>query len=84
MFVFNSPNAKEQLNNGIFLEDLMTVEAAVETTGYNPQYLRRLLRAGRLEGVKVGQVWLIRIASMEAHIRLGNSSNDRRFGPKTA
>ena len=35
------------------------IQAATKLTGYNAQYLRRLLRAGKLAGMKVGQVWLI-------------------------
>ena len=45
--------------------------AAAEYSGYNEQYLRRLLRAGRLEGIKIGQVWLIETARKTQVIRLG-------------
>jgi excisionase family DNA binding protein len=48
--------------------------------GYNQQYLRRLLRDGRLEGIKVGQVWLIKLASLEAHLRSRQMEQDRRRG----
>jgi hypothetical protein len=37
--------------------------------GYDFQYLRRLLRAGKLAGIKVGQVWLISLASLSAYIQ---------------
>jgi len=37
------------------------VQAAAEATGYNIQYLRRLLRSGKLEGIKIGQMLLIDI-----------------------
>ena len=46
------------------------------------QYLRRLLRTGRLKGVKIGQVWLIRLASLEAHLRKGQLSRNQRYGPQ--
>ena len=32
----------------------ITVQEAAEVTGYNTQYLRRLLRAGKLEAIKIG------------------------------
>jgi hypothetical protein len=32
------------------------IQAAAELTGYNIQYLRRLLRYGKLEGIKIGQI----------------------------
>ncbi len=62
----------------------ISVEAAAKITGYNTQYLRRLLRAGKLDGVKVGQVWLINLASLQTYFSSALSSNDIRFGPKGA
>ncbi len=69
-------------SSGVVLERHLSVKAAAETFGYNEQYLRRLLRAGRLEGIKIGQVWLIRLASLEAHLRKAQLSRDRRWGPQ--
>ena len=60
----------------------VSVEAATEISGYNAQYLRRLLRTGKLEGVKVGQVWLIDMASLQTYFSCALSSNDMRYGPK--
>ena len=68
--------------SGVVLERHLSVKAAAEYFGYNEQYLRRLLRAGRTQGVKIGQVWLIRLASIEAHLRKGQTVQDRRFGPQ--
>jgi len=67
---------------GAVLERHLSVKAAAEAFGYNEQYLRRLLRDGRLQGTRIGQVWLIRLASLEAHLRNGFSAQDRRFGPQ--
>jgi excisionase family DNA binding protein len=67
---------------GTVLEKHLSVKAAAEAFGYNGQYLRRLLRAGRLQGVKIGQVWLIKIASLEAHLHKGYLAQDGRFGPQ--
>jgi hypothetical protein len=62
----------------------VSVEAATEISGYNAQYLRRLLRAGILKGVKVGQVWLIDLVSLQNYFSCALSSNDVRCGPKGA
>ncbi len=62
MISFNSPSISQQSNTGIFIYQHITVQAAAEVTGYNIQYLRRLLRSGALEGVKIGQMWLIEVA----------------------
>jgi len=67
---------------GAVLERHLSVKAAAEKFGYNQQYLRRLLRAGRLQGTRIGQVWLIKIASLEAHLHKGFLAQDRRFGPQ--
>ena len=60
----------------------VTIQNATETTGYNLQYLRRLLRAKKITGVKIGQVWLIEFESLEAYLLLKTETEDRRCGPK--
>ena len=67
---------------GLMLEEHLSVKAAAEHYGYNEQYLRRLLRTGRFEGVKIGQVWLIRLDSLDEHRRKGQVARDRRCGPQ--
>jgi hypothetical protein len=47
------------------------------------QYSRRLLRLGKLEGLKIGQIWLIDMAYFEAYLAQANDSSDQRFGPKS-
>lgn len=74
---FSSPQLP---SSGLVLERHPSAKAAAETFGYNGQYLRRLLRAGRLQGVTIGQVWLIRLSSLEAHLRKGQIGQDLRFG----
>ena len=59
----------------------VTIQTATEATGYNLQYLRRLLRAGKITGIKIGQVWLIEFDSLEAYLRSKTKSLDKRCGP---
>lgn len=66
----------------VVLNNLISVKDAAECSGYSLQYLRRLLRMGKLEGIKIGQVWLIAMASFEAYLENANHSADQRFGPK--
>ena len=66
----------------VVLEKHISVKAAAECSGYSIQYLRRLLRDGRLEGTKIGQVWLIEMASFNHHLRNGHMQRDRRYGPR--
>ncbi len=56
-------------------------KTAAECSGYNLQYLRRLLRTGSIEGLKIGQVWLVEIASLDAYLAEVRKTSDRRCGP---
>jgi len=67
---------------GILTETHISVLAATKATGYNAQYLRRLLRKNKLQGEKVGQLWLIRLKSLEDYLTQVESSTDQRFGSK--
>ena len=60
----------------------ISVKGAAFHSGYNVQYLRRLLRDGRLTGMKLGQTWLIDKGTFEAYLENANRTQDKRFGPK--
>lgn len=66
----------------VVLNNLISVKEAAECSGYSLQYMRRLLRTGKLSGLKLGQVWLIQIESFEAYLANVDNSKDHRFGPK--
>ena len=70
MISFNSSNNFKQSNTGFLINQHVTVQAAADVTGYNIQYLRRLLRSGTLEGIKIGQMWLIEFQSLETYLQL--------------
>ena len=82
MISFNSSNISQQSNTGVFINQHITVQASAEVTGYNIQYLRRMLRSGALEGVKIGQMWLIEMDALESHLKRMENTSDRRYGPK--
>ena len=82
MVSFNTPNTSQQFHNGILVNRHITVQAAAEVTGYNIQYLRRILRSGVLKGVKIGQLWLIEMQSLEMYLQHVESTSDRRCGPR--
>jgi excisionase family DNA binding protein len=69
-------------NSPVVLNNLISVKDAAECSGYSTQYLRRLLRVGKLAGLKLGQQWLIQIDSFEAYLINAESSKDHRFGSK--
>ena len=82
MISFNTPSIPQQSNTGIFINQHITVQAAAESTGYNIQYLRRILRSGVLEGVKIGQMWLIEMDALETYLQHVETTSDRRCGPR--
>ena len=60
----------------------LSVTVAAEYSGYSEQYLRRLLRTGRLSCTKLGQTWLIEFESLKNHLSRIEGVKDRRFGPR--
>ena len=79
---FISPNISHQSHTGILIKRHVTVQASADVTGYNIQYLRRLLRSGKLGGIKIGQIWLIEIQSLETYLQHAERTSDRRCGPR--
>ncbi len=82
MISFNSINISQQLLTGFLINQHVTVQAAADVTGYNIQYLRRLLRSGTLGGIKIGQIWLIEMQSLETYLQHVENTSDRRCGPR--
>ena len=66
----------------IVFNNCIPVKEAAFRSGYNVQYLRRLLRDGRLSGMKLGQTWLIDKSMFEAYMEKAQQTNDKRFGSK--
>ncbi|MGB7876878.1 MAG: helix-turn-helix domain-containing protein [Anaerolineales bacterium] len=64
------------------LNNHISVQVAASYSGYSTQYLRRLLRTGKLEGTKIGQVWLVDKGAFDLYITQAQNATDQRFGPK--
>jgi excisionase family DNA binding protein len=82
MISFNSPSNSQQSNTGVLIHQHITVQAAADVTGYNIQYLRRMLSSGALKGIKIGHMWLIDMESLGKYLEHVEQTSDRRFGPK--
>ena len=59
----------------------ITVKDAACHSGYNIQYLRRMLRSGALKGGKISQMWLIDKTIFEGYMQIAYQTTDKRFGP---
>lgn len=68
--------------DGTTMDDWITTQEAVELSGYHPDHLRRLIRAGEIKARKVSIVWLIDQQSLLDYIAQAKQSEDKRRGPK--
>ena len=65
-----------------YSNDYITVRTAAEISGYNQQYLRRLLRDNAFRSKRLGQLWLIDREEFIKYVYKANKSKDKRFGPQ--
>jgi len=65
-----------------YMGDYLTVKTASEMSGYNQQYLRRLLRGNILKSKRLGQLWLIERIGFIKYLSHARRSADKRFGPQ--
>ena len=59
-----------------------SIKEASKKTGYNEEYLRRLIRRGLVEAVKIGPAYLIRVESLERYMDDTLTEDDARTGPR--
>jgi excisionase family DNA binding protein len=67
---------------GIVLDECVTAETAAALSGYNIQHVRRLAYEGKLEAVRVGRAWLIKLDSLQHYLRQARRMGDDRYGPR--
>ena len=63
-------------------DEWLTVYQAAEVSGYSAEYVRRLLRQGKISSQKFLTVWQISKSSLLAYIREAQKTPDKRWGPK--
>ena len=63
--------------------DWITTTEAAEISGYHVNYIRRLIKAGKVNGRKIwGREWQVSRSGLLAHIRRVEKLGTKR-GPKT-
>jgi excisionase family DNA binding protein len=65
------------------MADWITTRKAVELSGYNIQYLRRLIRKNTITAQRFGNVWQVNRESLLEYLRQAQTSEDHRRGAKT-
>jgi excisionase family DNA binding protein len=63
-------------------DEWITVQDAAKLSGYHAEYMRVLVRDGKIEAHKFGPVWAIRKASLLRYLQLAEKSPDGRQGPR--
>ncbi len=62
------------------LTGYMTTEDAAKKLGFHVEHVRRMLRNGALEGLKVGSMWVVSKESVDRHLKEITGKN--KFGPR--
>ena len=65
-----------------FSGEYITVKTAAKISGYNQQYLRRLLRGNVLQSKRIGQLWLIDRDDFLKYLSNTKQTTDKRYGPQ--
>lgn len=60
----------------------LTVKEAAELSGYNAEYLRRLIREEKLEYRKVSFIYQINKTSLSEYLKHAVIATDKRYSPK--
>jgi excisionase family DNA binding protein len=64
-----------------YSNEYISVRTAAEISGYNQQYLRRLLRDNIFRCKRIGQLWLIERDNFINYLENAKQAKDKRFGP---
>lgn len=65
--------------DGFNLADYVTSEDAADISGYHVNYVRRLMRQGKLKGRKFGNVWFIERESLQEYLRIVQQLGGQKF-----
>jgi len=63
------------------LGDWLTTQEAAELGGYHPDYIRKLVKAGEIDGRKWGNAWMINRESLLQYMARVEAQGEKR-GPK--
>jgi excisionase family DNA binding protein len=63
------------------IDELITTAEAADISGYHQEYVRSLLKEGRIEGKKFGPIWQVSRTSLTKYLEKMEGKGSRR-GPK--
>ena len=65
-------------------DEWLTIQQAAKLSGYHAEYLRIIVRAGKVTAHKFGPVWAISKKSLLDYLQTAEKSDDQRHGPKAS
>jgi len=51
------------------LNEFVSTEEAAEKLKYHVEHVRRMMREGSIEGVKIGRTWLVRRTALDGYMK---------------
>ena len=60
----------------------ITVSQAAEISGYNAEYLRRLMRNKKIKFRKFSFIYQVHKASLLSYLKAAEKTSDKRYSPK--
>lgn len=60
------------------MEDWLTTYEAARVSGYNPDYIRQLIRSQKVQGRKWGLSWQVSRRSLEEYVKKAEKLGERR------
>jgi hypothetical protein len=74
------------MESGFGMVSLLTnhlpVTSTAELTAYSEQFPRRMLRTGKIIGIKIYQAWLIEMGSLQGYLEHALDGENRQCGPQ--
>ena len=58
--------------------DWLTVQEAAKLCGYNPDYIRELIRQGKIKAQKFSIVWMVSHASLLEYLKKAQTMGEKR------
>ncbi len=59
-------------------EEWLTVQEAAKLSGYNPDYLRELIRQGKIKAQKFSIVWMVSSDSFSEYLKKAQNMGGKR------
>lgn len=69
------------MSYALLMTDYLSVDEAVNLSGYTPAHIRWLLREGKVKGVHKSRVWWIDKDSFEEYWAAMSELGDQRYNP---